>query len=95
MSTPVIRLHEVRTPAVEVEVVPGDVRTYDPFEIARRLEPRMVPDLSLAQTIGVLREVLGLSEEVADYKVLWLNQQLLEFVAETLRSKGGPPAPRS
>lgn len=88
-----IKLHEVKTPVVEVEITPGDVRQFDPYEIARRIEPRLREGLGFGETITVIREALGLGvDQASDHKVLYLNRLLLEFVAEQISSKGVPPA---
>ncbi len=88
-----IKLHEIKTPVVEFELSPGgEVRAYDPFEIARRVEPRITPDLKLSEIISILREALALSvDQASDFKIIWINRHLCDFVAEQMASKSAPP----
>lgn len=89
-----IKLHEIKDPVCEFELSPGgEVRTYDPFEIARRVEPRLTPDLKLHEVMSILREALGLShDQASDYKVALINSHLCDFVAGVMASKSAPPA---
>jgi hypothetical protein len=88
-----LKLHQIKTPVIEVEITPDDVRQYEPFVIARRLESLLVPDMTLGQTIDALREVFAITPSSAtDDKVIYLQQVVTDFIAEQLRSKGEPPA---
>ena len=57
---------------------------------------KLIGQMTLEETIGVLREALGLGPDLAsDFKVLHLHKVLVSFVSEQIGSKDVPPALRS
>lgn len=91
-----IDLTTIKTPGVEVKLLDGTVRVFDPFDIARRAEARLKDDLGLCEAIALFRELLGVGpEQASDYHVLALQKQLLDFTRQLVVGKAEPPAPQS
>lgn len=91
-----IKLAEIKTPAIEVELKDGSTRVFDPFEIARRAEGRLREDMGLGDVITLFRELLELGGDVAsDYQILYLQKTCIEFTKQLVVGKAEPPTPQS
>lgn len=91
-----IDLTTIKKPGVEVRLLDGSLRVFDPFDIARRAEQRLGENLGLGEAIGLFRELLELSaEQATDYHVLALQKQLLDFAKQLVVGKAEPPSPQS
>lgn len=87
-----LNLDEMKTPVIEL-TAGGETRIIDPFELAPKLESMLTPDLSLSQTIRVLREVFALGpDKASDVKVIELHKRVVAFCEEQIRSKPAPQA---
>lgn len=96
---PVLKLFESADPVVEVEVAPGDVRRYDPFEIQEKVESDLrVPRSDKTETevmYASLRTHLALNDATSRHKLLLIWQHINAFVRDqdVIKNMSGlPPA---
>jgi hypothetical protein len=90
-----IKLKDVSTPMMEVEMPDGTVRRYDPFAVIRSLSPHIEGDVKYPVLIAAARKSFDLPEAITDYQTLFLIRELTKFVEESGAIKGLMPTPQS
>jgi hypothetical protein len=91
-----LKLKEVKSPMLEVEMPDGQVRRYEPFAVIRAMSPALEnKDLGYVELIETLRRVFDLPAEITDVQVLALVKALVALVEESANVKGLLPVPRN
>ncbi len=92
-----IDLSQIKTPVVEVKLTDGEIRHYDPVEVARAIEEKVSEGSTLTETVKTARSILALSVEQVpkDSTIVYLMQKMVEQVGDIVRGKGQSPAQRS
>jgi len=91
-----IRLKDIKSPMMEVELADGEIRTYDPFVIIRSISPYIEEgESSYPRLQAAAREAFALPDSVTDYQVLFLIRELVKFVEESGAVKGLMPVPQT
>lgn len=90
MSEAAIKLSEIKTPIVRVELLSGEVKEYDPYHIVRLMEPHLeaMQGDGVSEAIGRLRGVLGLgAEDASDHHVIVLVRKMTEYLSKEVQGK--------
>lgn len=91
-----LKLKEVKSPQLEVEMLDGSIRHYDPFEVVRRVSPILnAKNQDYPEMIEDLRRALEMPAELTDVQILAVVKGVATLVERGVSEKGLLPVPQS